>query len=357
MPRLMSRIDLAFLLRLTCAAVCGASLALAQAAELGDVVVKSHTGQPLIADIELITLADPGQAVGVRIAHPDVFKGANIGMHPVLANLTMSVMRRDGRQFLHITSTKAVDSDYVHLFLDLNDGGRRNVRAATLFLTPDPAPAPPPRPVVAAPVVPVAPLPLPAPIPAQIPAPISAPMPAPIRKILDKPAAACPAPVAPAPDSTCSSIAYQNGLLSAQIVELEEKVKQLELAMRSKGMALPGDVAPIAAAVPAPAAQAPAVPPPPPKRSAIKPVESAFPWLLVIAIVAGLIATGAGVWFFLRRRKAIAGAVVEAEAVDAGAATPAEEGGKQAWYKKLLGRFKRKPEVAPEPAAEPGASS
>lgn len=348
MPRFICLARLAALLRLTVAAFGGALLLCAQAAELGDVVVKSHIGQPLVADIELTTLADPAQAVVVRIAHPDVFKGASISMHPVLANMTMSVMKRDGRQFLHITSTKAVESEYVHLFLELADGGRRNVRAATLFLTPDPSPAPPPpKPVVAAPVAP--------PVTSLPAAP--APVPAPIRRVLDKPVAACPVPPAPAPDSTCSSIAYKNGLLSAQIVELEEKVKQLELAMRAKGMELPGEPPAAKAATPAasPAVVKAPIVPPPPKRGAKKVADSGFPWLLVGAIVAGLLATGAGVWFFLRRRKARAGAQAEAEA-EAPEAEAIEEAVKLAWYQKLAGRFKRKPKEVAEVAREDGAS-
>lgn len=312
------------------------SLLPAHAAELGEPIVRSYKGQPLVADIELSTLADPSQAVVVRLANPDVFKGANIGMHPVLANLTMSVMRRDGRQFLHITSTKAVESDYVHIFLDLADGGRRQVRLATLWLTPDPTPAPPPppKPVVVAPPVPVV---MPAPVPAPAPAPVPT-------RVITAPPAACPKPVAPAvtAPAACASTEYQNGLLSAQIVELEEKVRALEQAMHQSGNALPapsGGPA-VAAVPPKPKAVAPAVPPRP---SARKKVEEPFPWLLIGgALGLVLLLAVAGLLLLRRRRKrALAGEVTEV-APD-----------KVAWYKALGARLRRKPKPVAEAPVEP----
>ena len=326
---------------LACTVLLASLVLPAHAAELGDPIVRSYKGQPLVADIELSTLADPSQAVVVRLANPDVFKGANIGMHPVLANLTMSVMRRDGRQFLHITSTKAVESEYVHIFLDLADGGRRQVRLATLWLTPDPTPAPPPpppKPVVVAPPVPVV---MPAPAPVPVPVPVPAPVPT---RVITAPPAACPKPAAPAvaAPAACASTEYQNGLLSAQIVELEEKVRALEQAMHQSGNALPAPpAAPTAAAVPPkPKAAAPAVPPRP---SARKKVEEPFPWLLVGgALGLVLLLAVAGLLLLRRRRKrALAGEAPEV-APD-----------KVAWYKALGARLRRKPKPVAEAPVEP----
>jgi hypothetical protein len=136
------------------------------AAELGDPRVSSHIGQPLVADVELTLLDDPATPVQVRVASPEVYNGAGIAVPPVLASLNLSVMRRDGRQFLHVTSLRPVDADHVHLYLELVDKGQRAVRLATLWLTPDPTPAPPP---------------VPAPAPARVAAPLSASVPAPAR--------------------------------------------------------------------------------------------------------------------------------------------------------------------------------
>lgn len=288
-------------------------LTCAQAAELGDAALRSHIGQPLVADIELTSLADPAVPVTVRLAHADVYRGAGIRMHPVLSSLNMSVMRRDGRQFLHITSIKPVETEYVHLFLELAEGSRRNIRSVTLWLTPDPAPPPPPKPA-----------------PVAVPAPL--PPPKPVRELTLRgptPPAQCQQRFSEEQVKACAAIDYKNGLLSAQIVELEEKVKQLQLALDAK-------VAQTAVPPPPPAKKTPAIPPPPPKKA--KEAESGFPWLLAVGIAAALLALGGGAWFALSRRK--------------GQTAQAAAAGSVAWYSRLTGRFRRKPNGPAEPDSE-----
>lgn len=306
----------------------------AHGAELGEPLVRTYIGQPLVADIELTMLADPAVPVTVRIAHADVYRGANIGMHPVLSQLVMSVMRRDGRQFLHITSVRAVESEYVHLFLELNEGGKRSVRGVTLWLSPDPAPPAPP------------PVPAPAPVPAKPAADLEleaaaarAAMAAPKPSLLararrDAAPAACPPQVSEEQLKTCAAIDYKNGLLSAQIVELEEKVKLLQLAIEGKN-AMPGASAKSVQK----AAPAKAAPAQPPRPAPAKP-KAGFPWLLAGGAAAALLGLGAGVFFFLRRRKAKSAEVAASDSA--------------AWYAKLMARFKRKPrEAAVEAPVEP----
>ncbi len=139
---------------LTTIFACAGALLLAAAApaaELGDIAVRSYIGQPLAADIELVQLApDEVSALQVRLAQQDVYRGANISMNPALASLHLSVVRRDGRQFLHVTTTRNIDADYVHLFLELSAAGRQDVRAATVWLQADPNPPPPPPPAMTA---------------------------------------------------------------------------------------------------------------------------------------------------------------------------------------------------------------
>ena len=128
------------------ALACAVLLAsVAQAAELGDISVRSFIGQPLAADIELVSLApDEINALQVRLAQADVFRGANIAMNPALASVRMSVVKRDQKQFLHVTTTRAIDTDYVHLYVEMSAAGRQDVRLATVWLQADPNPAPPP---------------------------------------------------------------------------------------------------------------------------------------------------------------------------------------------------------------------
>jgi hypothetical protein len=129
---------------LRCLLLVGLLTGQAGAAELGEPVVKSFIGQPLVADIELVAMGpDEVQSLQARIARPDVFRGANISMSPILSSLRVSIARRDGRAFLHITSLLPVEADYLHLYLELSSGNNSDVRSALLWLTPDPRPSVP----------------------------------------------------------------------------------------------------------------------------------------------------------------------------------------------------------------------
>ncbi|WP_305824560.1 hypothetical protein [Massilia brevitalea] len=144
-----------------------AAIGLAHAAELGDARVLSYIGQPLAADVELTSVEEPSKPVQAHLARPDVYRGANIAMPPVLSGLDIAVIRQGGKQFLRLASVKPVESKHLHVYLELVDGGQRSVRLVTLWLTPDPNPAPPPAPV------PVAALAL-APVITPVPAPPAA---------------------------------------------------------------------------------------------------------------------------------------------------------------------------------------
>jgi len=125
----------ALALPLFAAALCGS----VRAAELGEIKVNSHIGQQLSADIELVDLTAADLAdIQARLANPDVFKGANVVIPPALGGLHISIARRENKRFLHLTTLQPVNADALHLFLELNSGGRQIIRAASLWLTPEP---------------------------------------------------------------------------------------------------------------------------------------------------------------------------------------------------------------------------
>ncbi|MBQ5965010.1 hypothetical protein [Massilia sp. ZL223] len=281
-------------------------------------------GQPLVADIELTLVEHPAAKVEVRLAHPNVYRGANIGMPQVLSTLNMSVMQRDGRQFLHVTSRAPVESSHLHLYLELSDGGQRSVRLATLWLTPDPTPAAPPAAVAAPAPVPVPPpvvapapkpapkavepapvataAPKPTPKPAE-PAPAPAPKPAkpapapkaekPAPPIVLPPPAPAPGACAPAPQSApskvCAALDYKNTQLREQIGQLEEKVKVLQVAMGAS---------PAAVTAPKPAKAKPRRKPVP------EPVDET-PWGWIGGGIAALLALAGGIVVAKRRGKPV----------------------------------------------------
>lgn len=299
------------------------------AVELGDAHLRSFIGQPLSADIELTGLAGDAP-VQAGLADADVYRGASIAMHPALAAANITTFRRDGRRYLHISSSMPMKSDHIPIFFTLTENGQKSVRQATLWLTPDPNPAPPPPPP--APPVP-APVPVaiaaPAPVIAAAPAivaPVATPAPAP-KVVLPKivpalpfipipaavrhpvtlrrapPAAVCAShPAASSETDSCAALDAKNAALNAHLAELEDKVKQLSALQVTAP-------APVALAA-APLVKPPAAKPLPPK---LVPMGSAPPEhdtgrpMLIIGIVAALIlslAAGLGVMLMRQKKKA-----------------------------------------------------
>jgi pilus assembly protein FimV len=317
---------------ITCALLSGA----AGAAELGEAQVRSHLGQQLAADIELTMLDAPATPVQVRLADPNVYRGANIGMPHVLSTLNMTVTQRNGRQFLHVTSLAPVESSRLHLYLELADGGQRGVRLVTLSMAPNPNPPPPPAPArIAAPVVadtpapaPVVakpppkprPLPPPKPVVAKIapkpkpepepepepesrpepkqdakPVPAAEPKPAPKGLPLPLAAPAAPAACAPAPDvdrsTVCAALDYKNAQLREQIGQLEDKVKVLQVALGASPAAV-GKPRPADPNKPHPARRRPA-----PES------EPSTPWGWIAGGVGAVLALAGAAILVVRRRK------------------------------------------------------
>lgn len=143
------------LLRSSCLAVLALAAATgAHAAELGEASVRSHSGQPLSADIELTDLTAQELAdLQVRLARPDVFQGANVKMNPALSGAQIAIARRDSRRVLQVTTSAPVQGEVLHLYFQLVSGGKERVRGVTLWLSPTPAPAA----VATAPAAPAAP--------------------------------------------------------------------------------------------------------------------------------------------------------------------------------------------------------
>ena len=264
-------------------ACAAASLALppVMAAELGEMAVLSHVGQPLLAEIELTALApEEVNGVAVRLASPDVYRGGGIGMDPALQTLTISPLERGGRHYVRVTTRQAIQAGHVHLYLLLGNGSGAIVRLGTLWLTPAPPAA------ISAPARPAAPVSASAPLPRAVPgasspdaaalaararaegrvrpARVFVPLPAaptpaapalrppPLRRAT-APVAAC-APQADAGQAAaCVALGEQNAALNDKLGELEGKIGALQKALAqpaTAAAAAPPAVAPAEAQAP-----------------------------------------------------------------------------------------------------------
>ncbi|WP_181373331.1 type IV pilus assembly protein FimV [Massilia glaciei] len=266
---------------------------------------RSFIGQSLVADIELTSLASPNTPVQVELASRDVYLAANVAMTPVLSGLAMVVERRGGRQILHIRSSRAVDTPHLHLFFELTEGGNRAVRTATVWLAANPNPKPG---SVAAPAA------------ANVkPAPAVRPR-APQMRF----AAVAPAPTVEAtPPDNEAGLKYQNGVLTAKLAEVEEKMRQLQTSLGVPADAGPGmlnepmvepivePVADAMAAAPVPLAAQPAKPS---AAASAKPAKalpagkSPWFWVGIGALVLLVLAAAAGLYILRHRSGQTGGA-------------------------------------------------
>ncbi|MCG2585642.1 FimV family protein [Massilia sp. TS11] len=351
------------------ALVLALAAAAAHAAELGEPVVKSYIGQPIIADIELLQPTEEDlNSLNVRLARQDVYRGANVAMDPVLSYVHMSVMRRDGKMFLHVTSVRPVQSNYLHLYLELSNSRQQIVRLATLWFDQDPRPPAPVTPPEPAAALTEEPPPSPA-LQAAIERArrqVSYPKPAP------EPSGACGRSA-----RTCAILATRNAELNAQLAALESKVKTLQAGLGASASASASASAKASASAAAAeheaadsasahgdasasaSAHAEAAPPPVHEEasaSAAHPAAASAKaskngkaekkgpqtdWVMLGSIGGAVLALAGGGWFMLSRKKA-----------KKGKKDAAPKEGKPGLMAKVFGRLRRKESKGAAPAPE-----
>jgi len=109
----------------------------AYAAGWGDLTVQSALGQPLRAEIELISAAkEEDGALSVKLAPYDTYRQANIEFNPVLLSLRFAIEQRGARQVVRITSAQPVNEPFVDMLLELHSNSGRVVREYVFLLDP-----------------------------------------------------------------------------------------------------------------------------------------------------------------------------------------------------------------------------
>jgi pilus assembly protein FimV len=145
---------------------------LVDAAGLGRLQVFSALGQPLRAEIEIVSL-QPGEddSLQARLATMDAFRQAGIEVTPALLDLTFMIDRRGPRPVIRMSTSQPVNDPFLDVLIELSWATGRLVREYTFLL--DPAELKAPAPAASAP----APTPIAKPVPAPAPAPAAAPAP------------------------------------------------------------------------------------------------------------------------------------------------------------------------------------
>ena len=138
--------------------VSAAALALplfAQAAGLGRLTVQSFLGQPLRAEIEVVSLL-PGEdsSLEARLASGNAFAQAGIEFNPALVGMRFVIEKRDARTVLRVTTRQSVNEPFLDMLVELRWATGLLVREYTVLLDPPDYNAPKPMAVAPVPVVP-----------------------------------------------------------------------------------------------------------------------------------------------------------------------------------------------------------
>ena len=110
----------------------------AGAAGLGQINVLSALGQPLQAEIEVLSVRkEDANTLLVRLASPDAYREANVQYGPALRGMSVSILQRpNGRTYVRVVSPQPVNEPFVSLLIELNWPQGRLVREYVALLDP-----------------------------------------------------------------------------------------------------------------------------------------------------------------------------------------------------------------------------
>jgi pilus assembly protein FimV len=116
------------------------------AAGLGKITVLSGLGQPLRAEIDLVSVQkDELGTLSARVASPDAYQQAGVEYNPALPSVKLAIDKRPGGQpFIMITSTQPVNEPYLDLLVELNSSAGKLSREYAVLMDPVGAPTPAP---------------------------------------------------------------------------------------------------------------------------------------------------------------------------------------------------------------------
>ena len=142
---------------------------LANSAGLGRLTVNSGLGQPLNAEIEIVSLQSGEEdSVTARLASLEAFRQAGIELSSALVGLQFAIDKRGGRPVIRLSTAQPVNEPFLEVLIEMQWATGRLVREYTFLL--DPPAYQGPAPVAAAPAAVSPPAPAAQPAPAK-PAP------------------------------------------------------------------------------------------------------------------------------------------------------------------------------------------
>ncbi len=112
--------------------------AIVQAAGLGKLTINSALGQPLAAEIDIVTTSsDDVSSLQASVAAREAYTQAGINYEPVLSTIKASVASRaNGNPYVKLSSPQAINDPFLMVLLELNWSSGRILREYTVLLDP-----------------------------------------------------------------------------------------------------------------------------------------------------------------------------------------------------------------------------
>ncbi len=97
----------------------------------------SSLGQPLKAEIDLVSRPDELANLSSRIASPAAYGEADLLYNPLLAGVSLNVKQLpNGQAYLEVVSSRPVNEPFLHLLVELVGGKTRFIRGYTVLIDP-----------------------------------------------------------------------------------------------------------------------------------------------------------------------------------------------------------------------------
>ena len=179
---------------------CLAWYGIASAAGLGGINVTSSLGQPLKAEIEVVSVDKADKStLKAKLASADAYKNAGVDYPYGIPKLKFQIEERaDGQPYIKVTTSQPVNDPFVTLMIELNWSSGKLLREYTFLLDPVDYKPEQPKPEEVKPIEPV--LAVPAVAPAPAPVAVAEPIVAASAPVAAEPVVEKPVPAEVSPD-------------------------------------------------------------------------------------------------------------------------------------------------------------
>ena len=118
-----------------------AGLALpSHALKLGDPVVRSYVGQPLVAEYPIVdSTPEELRRLSISLAKPEAYSTTRANFHPALKTSRLTVVNLDGKHSVVVTTEGPVEDSVLDIVFELTWAAGRMVQSSTVLIDPPPS--------------------------------------------------------------------------------------------------------------------------------------------------------------------------------------------------------------------------